>query len=308
MIGSIKKIIKSKTGFVILSALLVFGLARVYYRVTDDFRISNMTYEIAHNHDWEIPEFTSTEHENLKQILDQKYYYLGKGAQSYVFTSEDSQYVIKFFKFKHLKPSIFLNVLPPISPFANYVKKETIRKDRKLKSVFNGYRLAYEIHKYDAGLIFIHLNKTVNLINKSVTVVDKIGRSHLIDLDENVFLLQRKGETLRTVMTDLLTKNDLTLAKLRIRQIFDLYVTEYKKGAYDHDHGVMHNTGFVGSEPIHLDVGKFSREENMKKATVYKSDLDIIYRKIDLWLKNNFPAVRDEVVKDMQEKYNEVTM
>jgi hypothetical protein len=308
MFNNLKKNFKSKIALTLLLSLTVFGVARIYYRLTDDFRISNMTYEIAHNHEWEIASITPQEHENLSKILDQKYSYLGKGAQSYVFTSEDGLYVIKFFKFKHLKPSIFLNALPPLPPFSNYVKKETIRKDRKLKSVFNGYKLAYEIHKYDSGLVFIHLNKTENFINKTVTVFDKIGREHKIDLDTNVFLLQRKGETLRTVMTDLLKKNDIVVAKQRIRQIFDLYVTEYKKGAYDHDHGVMHNTGFVGTEPIHLDVGKFSPDENICQASVYKSDLKIIYRKIDLWLKNNFPHSRDEIVKDMEEKFNEVTM
>lgn len=287
---------------------MIFGLARVYYKVTDDFRISNMTYEMAHNLDWEIPEISSVEKDDLNKILDQKFHYLGKGAQSYVFTSDDGLYVLKFFKFKHLKPSPFLNSLPMIPPFANYVTKEVKRKDRKLKGVFSAYRLAYEIHKQGSGLVFIHLNKTNNLINKTVTVFDKIGRSHEIDLDQTVFLLQKKGETLRTVMTDLLNRKDLKEAKLRVRQIFDLYVSEYQKGAYDHDHGIMHNTGFVGSEPLHLDVGKFTRDDKISQKEIYKDDLIIIYRKIDLWMKNNYPDYKDELVKDMHEKFLEVTL
>jgi len=307
MIKNIMRILKSKIGILFISSLTVFGIARIYFRMTDDFRIANMTYEIAHNKNWEIPQISSNEMNDLNQILDQKFYYLGKGAQSYVFSSDDGLYVLKFFKFKHLRPSLFLNALPSMPPFENYVTKEVKRKDRKLKSVFNGYRLAYEIHKQGSGLVFIHLNKTSN-INKTVTVFDKIGMSHEIDLDQNVFLIQRKGETLRTVMTDLLDRKDLKLAKLRIRQIFDLYISEYQKSAYDHDHGIMHNTGFVADEPIHLDVGKFSSDSKISQREIYKDDLQIIYRKIDLWMKNNYPAYQEEIVKDMHEKLLEVTL
>lgn len=291
--------IKKIVGLTLFTSLILFGSVKIYYNLTDDFRISNMTYEIPHNKDWDIPAISSHENELLTKVLNQKFYYLGKGAQSYVFTSEDGLTVIKFFKFKHLKPSLFLNSLSHIPLFSKYAKKEIARKSKKLNSAFKGYRLAYEIHKQESGLIYLHLNKTSD-IQKNLTIIDKIGMSHEIDLDQNVFLLQRKGETLETVLRELLNQNSLSLAKSRIRQIVDLYLSEYKKGAYDHDHHVMNNTGFVDQEPIHLDVGHFSREESMKNQDVYQKDLAIIARKIDLWLKKNFPQHQEEIVKDLE--------
>lgn len=286
--------------------LALFGIARVYYHVTDDFRIANMTYEIPHHLEWEIPALTAAEKEQLDHVLDQTFHYLGKGAQSYVFTSDDGKYVLKFFKFKHLKPSFFYTLLPPIYPFKQHVQKEEERKARKLDSVFTGYRLSYELHKQETGLVFIHLNKT-NDLHRSVIVKDKIGRSHTIDLDSTVFLLQEKGETMRTVINNLLKKNEVALAKQRVRQVFDLYHSEYRKGIYDRDHGIMHNVGFVGDHPIHLDVGKMTLDANLKKPEVYSADLELIYKKIDLWLRVNYPQYHEEISKDMREKFLQIT-
>lgn len=297
---------KSKWFLVLFTALICFGLVRVYYRLTDDFRLANMTYEIPHHKEWEIEPLAETDQKKLNEILNQKFYYLGKGAQSYVFTSEDQKYVIKFFKFKHLKPSLFVDLLPAVPPFANFKIKEKLRKDRKLNSVFNGYRLAYGLHKDESALVYLHLNKTDNL-KRSVVVKDKIGLTHVIDLDPIVFLIQEKGETLRTVMHQALKKGDLATAKKRVRQIMDLYHSEYQKGIFDHDHGVMHNTGFVLEKPIHLDVGKLNRDDTIRDVAVYKKDLQIIYNKIDKWYKDNYPEYREELTKDMREKFLSIT-
>lgn len=297
---------KKTYAIALLCCLTLFGLARLYYTLTDDFRIANMTHEIAYHQEWEIPPLSVDEENELHTILSQKFYYLGKGSQSYVFSSEDDKYVIKFFKFKHLKPSLFLNMLPPVFPFANYKKKQTSRKERKLNGVFQGYHLAYSIHKEEAGLIFIHLNKTDHL-NKVVTLIDKVGMTHEIPLKDHVFVLQKKGKTLRAVLTECFKQKNLGVAKVRIRQIIDLYVSEYQKGAYDHDHGVMQNTGFIDSTPIHLDIGKFAPEEKMKTAEIYRKDLDIVYDKITLWMQKNFPEYTEELIQDMHEKYVEVT-
>src|ERR1700724_132490 len=89
--------------------LVLFGLARLYYRLTDDFRLSNMTYSLPFKAPWESPSLTPEQHRELAQILNQKFFYIGKGAQCYAFASDDQQYVLKFFKFKHLKPSFWVD-------------------------------------------------------------------------------------------------------------------------------------------------------------------------------------------------------
>lgn len=282
---------------------LLIGMTRAYFRVTDDFRIANITHDIPYHSEWEIPALTTDEQAKFDAILGQSFSYVGKGAQSYVFASADGRYVIKFFKFKHLKPSWFVSLLPNIPPFANYKEQLEKRKQRKFNSVFNGHRLAYERHKEESGFLFMQLLPTHQ--HKELTVIDKIGLKRTIDLGSVVYVIQEKGETLRTTMNTLLKKNNVELAQKRIGQVFDLYISEYRKGIFDHDHGVMHNIGFVNDKPFHLDVGKLNKDDNIKNPEYYRKDLQLIVRKITLWLNNNYPDKAPGLISYMQKRLNE---
>lgn len=282
-----------------LAALVVFGLARLYYRLTDDIRIANMTYEMPYRKEWDIPPLSPMDMERINAILNQPFHYIGKGAQSYAFASQDEKYVLKFFKFKHVKPSWFVEMLPDVGSIKEYKQAQQQRRKKKLDSMFEGYRLAYEVHKDPSGIIYIHLNPT-DTLHKTVVLKDKIGLSHTIDLDKFVFILQEKASTTRAVMKELLNAGRVDEAKQKIAQIFALYLTEYKKGIYDRDHGVMHNTGFVGDKPIHLDVGKLTDEPAMKEPESSDPDLEKIAGKFHTWLHANYPAYADEIDREME--------
>ena len=266
----------------------LFGVARLYFHLTDDFRLGNIIYPMPHKEEWEITSLSNPEKQNLDDILNQEFTYIGKGAQSYAFGSADGQYVLKFFKFKHLTPHWFVELFPPFPPFSTYREKQAIRKQRKLYGVFEGYHLAYAVHKEPSGLIYAHLNTTKDL-NKQVRLIDKIGLGRSVELDNVPFLLQQKAKTTRTVVDEALKKGDLSLATMRMEQIFDLYLTEYRKGIYDKDHGVMHNTGFVGNTPIHLDVGKLVKNDALEKEEVWQRDMELIAWKFSTWIVCNYP-------------------
>ncbi len=274
--------------WIVLAVVIATAIVRIYYRATDDFRLNNIVYDLSYHQEWEIQPLSSAEETHLNAILNQKFSYIGKGAQCYAFASDDQQYVIKFFKFKHLKPSIFTDLLPSIPPFQHYKERQVRKKERKLNSIFAGYKLAYEKDKTESGLIFIHLNPT-DTVHKTIIVRDKIGLERVIDLDQVVFIVQEKAQTLRNVLADLLDKGDLTAAKSRIGQIFDLYLSEYQKGVYDRDHGVMHNTGFVGDRPIHLDVGKLSQDDNIRNPETAQKDFALVIDRMETWLRSSYP-------------------
>lgn len=281
-------------------ALSLFGLTRIYFRATDDFRLGNIMYPMPHRVEWETAALTSVEENKIQDILSQKFHYIGKGAQSYAFVSDDGQFVLKFFKFKHLKPSWIVDLLPNIF-FKDYKQNLAIRKHRKLIGVFEGYKVAYEMHKPESGLLFAQLNIDHNPA-RIATVKDKLGFERKIDLQPIVFVIQQKGLTTRTVMNELLKNGNVAEGKKRIGQILELYASEYHKGIYDRDHGVMHNTGFVGEKPFHLDVGKMTREEKMKNSEEARKDLDIVIAKINLWVKNNYPAYSLQIQQYINEK------
>lgn len=105
-------------------AVLLFGMGRLYFRLTDDFRLGNITYDMPHHDEWDIPKLSDEERQRLDSILSQKFTYIGKGAQSYAFGSDDGKYVLKFFKFKHLTPHWFVEMFPLFPPFRPIVQSK----------------------------------------------------------------------------------------------------------------------------------------------------------------------------------------
>jgi hypothetical protein len=292
--------------YFLIGFLVLFGVARLYYHLTDDFRLANIIYPLPFDAPWQVPSLTPDEYQHLKQIFDQKFSYIGKGAQSYAFASEDEEYVLKFFKFKHLKPNLLVESLPPIFPFKDYKQNCIERKKRKLISVFKGYDLAFRENRQISELIYLHLLPTQHLQLKA-RVKDKIGFERVINLDEVVFLVQRKGETLRTRLRHLLDQHHLQEAKQALASILEMYMAEYQKGIFDHDHGVLHNTGFVGQRPFHLDVGKLNKDERMQKVEFYKKDLEHVIWRISNWMKNSYPEYYPEFSHFLEEQYQKLT-
>ncbi len=290
----------------LLLIIAIFVGGRLYYYLTDDFRIGNISSNYAPRSEWEIPPLTLPEKSVLATILQQKFTYIGKGVQSYAFGSEDGQYVIKFFKFKHLKPSPVIAWLPAWAPFESFRNKKKEHLKRKLDAVFEGYHLAYMQHRPESGLVFLHINPTKDLF-QTLTVSDKMGRNHYIELDKVPFLIQLKAKTMRVVLHELLEQGNIEKAKVRISEIFRLYLSEYHKGMYDHDHGIMHNAGFVGFAPIHLDVGKLRKEESMRLPVNYSHDIGLVARRMAKWLKANESSNYSELSKHIEEEIGNIT-
>lgn len=290
---------------IFISLLFLFGIGRLYHRLTDDFRISYITYDQPHQAAWTLPQLSTQEQTELDQILKQKFYYLGKGGQCYAFESEDRKYVLKFFKFKYLKPNWWMKWLPSFPPLNAYRERFTLRQEKKLQSVFDGHRLAYFENRKGAELLYLNLGGEP--FNRSVVILDKLGIERQVNLDRVIFLIQRKGETLSARLSRQLEAGQLEAAKESISQILEMYVSEYQKGLYDRDHGVMHNTGFVDDHPFHLDVGYLTKEKQMRLVPVYTPDLEQVVWKIDRWIKHHY-AQNDAIFSPyLAEQYHKYT-
>lgn len=282
--------------FLIFFAIIVSvgAIARIYYYLTDDFRLGNITQEMPYHPEWNVSQPNSDEEQQLESILKQPYRYLGKGAQSYVFVSADGQYVLKFFKFKHLRPNPYLEWLPAVGPIRTYLEELRQRKERKLNGVFQSYLLAFNRDRDESGLVFIQLNTKENR-SRTVNILDKLGFHYEIALQDYPFILQKRGVTLDATLDQLLKKSDVETAKKKISLIFGLYAHEYQKGLFDHDHGVDRNTGFIGDQPIHLDVGKLLADESMKDNAIAYKDARLVGEKMKEWIKKHYSRYYGEL-------------
>lgn len=297
-----KKWIK-KIAFCVLLFPATLLFEKIYEEVTYRFSLSNIRYEETAFKPKEFlrPFVDDVKTKEIQTILSQKYHYLGKGNQSYAFESEDSKYVLKFFKFGHLKPFRL-----PIPFLKEYFATKTKSQEKRFLKVFDGYQIAYSEDPENSALLFIHLNQT-NDLKKTVLVTDQLGIEHTIDLDKIVFVLQEKVIPTKQILTDLFEQKDIEGVKRRISQLFDLYLAQYKKGLYDRDHNLIYNTGFKDEKAIRLDVGKFRKEDSFKDIANYKKDLEkIAFERILKWVKTYYPSYENEIASSLNKKLDEL--
>lgn len=299
-------IYKKKLFQVFLALLLIGTSFLIYDRYINDIRLSNIIEIIPYQADWEVPPPSENDQMQLNSILQQKFTYLGEGGQSYIFASNDQKYVIKLFKYKRFRPAWFINFLPGISYFSTFKENHIKSRAKKLMTVFNGHWVAYTLNKEGSGLIFVQLNASHQ--TKMITLIDKLGFEIQLDLGETAYVIQEKGEMLRLVFPRLIKNGQLNQVKTKIGQIFDMYLSEYRKGIYDDDHGVMQNFGFMDDKPFHLDVGKFKISEEHKKPEVYAEDLIKVAERMRLWFRKYYPEHYEEIVITLENKLSNALM
>lgn len=249
--------------------MLLWGSYWVYQNKTLGFSVRKISSNFSHNPDWAIQEPKGQELFHLKEILSQKYTYLASGSQSYAFVSADGKYVVKFFRMKHLIPRI-----------SDLWRKERIaHQHQNLLSIFGAHKLAYEELREDSGLLYIHLNKTQHL-NTRFQAIDKLGRTHWIDLDRTEFVVQEKADLIFKRFKTCLDRGDTALMDQSIAATLRLVQRRIDKGIADHDKAVQNNYGFVGEKPIHIDIGRLYRGDKPHEA-------DRIAARIQLWLEEN---------------------
>lgn len=224
----------------------------------------------------------------MRDILNQPFYYLGKGAQSYAFTSEDGMYVLKFFKHKHLKRFIW-----------RWGVKERVKiHQKRADDLFASYKFAYEKFEEDTGLIFLQLNRQKNL-NMHVFIFDKLGIKHCIDLDKYEFIVQKRGLSVYDAIRSTSSCNEF---KLRIRQLIDLLLLRYEKGVGDMDHSFTQNVAFCPdvSRAFFIDPGKFYSNDKILQEEEQKRDFEMRMKDLLGWVSKHFPQhvpEAEEVIK-----------
>lgn len=287
---------------IITALLIMIGIGLfswLFEEVTGDFRLENITYELPITAQEPI---TSQKRQELNNIFDQSYTYLGKGRQTFVFASADGQYVLKFFRFKRLKPSRIIQIGSYLPFIGSVFTKCENKRQRRLEKLFTGYQVAYSYDQEHTGILYVHLGESQDL-NKKITVKDWLGLSHSIELDTVAFAIQRRGRMTRDVLREFLDKGDTVSAKKHIDRLLSMYVAEYSLGIIDQDHNIMHNTGFVGETPLRLDVGQLKRDLIIRDPEIYSKDIKkIIDERIVGWLKRYYPKKAQELIREFEGK------
>jgi hypothetical protein len=257
-----------------IAALLILLAAFLFYR--EGFRPEHMAYPVPPALFWQAPPLSTAEAETVEAILSKPLTYLDKGSQSYAFTDASGEYVVKFFKFKHLKSYWF----------ASESKKK--RAERKVAQLFESYRLAYESHKNGAGLIYVHLAPVKAPVSE-LTLIGPWNITYHLDPEPLYFVIQKRGIPLEKLLRQDLAAGDIEKGETHIFSLFDLILDMHKKGLYDKDHALFRNAGFADGEPLHFDVGMLHYDEALKSAERSEGDLKRHAERLNEWFQREFP-------------------
>ncbi len=191
----------------------------------------------------------------IHAILSQKFHYLAKGSQSYVFASEDGRYVIKLFKDprKHLYSwtwigSQLIKKGPRWVWKTLHSDKRQQKWDRHLASLYSAATALCQ----ETGILYAHLEGTTRL-NLPLVITDKIHIAHTLALDALPFVLQKRATPLQEHLSTL-TYAEKEKCLEAARNL--LQAVEEKELVYTDNK--IDNWGFVEGRPMLIDLGCIS--------------------------------------------------
>ena len=141
----------------------------------------------------------------------------------------------------------------------------------------------------------MHLNRTVDL-RKQLTIVDKLGIAHSIDLDNKAFVLQKKADLFYPYLEQLLKTGQTDRMKEALSSLVSLIGSRCEKGIFDEDAKLHRNVGFIENRAIFIDVGRFRKADINKKHEV-----KTVMGPLQAWLKNKDPAMAQYLTEKMNE-------
>ncbi|MDB6081506.1 MAG: hypothetical protein JWO53_778 [Chlamydiia bacterium] len=280
------------------ASVKVYGLITKHIRHANSFSIDKIRTRDDQGKSLKV---TQEQIANANEILNQPFFFLGKGRQCYAFESCDGQYVLKFFQQERFQIKGYLGYLPDFAIVEYFRTKKMKQKEQRLKKMLKSFELAVERIPDETGVFFAHLSPTQNL-HHSVSILDSRGTMLLIPLDEVQFVLQKKAILLKPTLVKLMHQDKVEGAKERIAQIFDLLVDCARKGIQDTDGALIRNDnlGFLDDRAIYIDTGKLVQLEKPVTATEFIHDLRRV-RPLHNWLKKNYPVLAEHF-QECQEK------
>jgi hypothetical protein len=286
----IKKLFKLTLFSLLFSFFLWFS-----HRETEGFSIGKISSELPFHSEWEVP---SRDEAGVKQILNQKFTYLGRGAQCYAFLSEDRNYVLKFFRHAHLSPPFWMTLCSFPGKWEEKRLDTIEKRARKLAQDFGSYTIAYTSMQEETGLLYLHLNKTSTLKQK-VTIFDRIGIIHHLDLDKMEFLVQRRADLIYPTIEKLLQQDKIDSAQTIVREVTELLAKRARMGIFDKDPDIATNFGVIDGHVAQIDVGRFSWDASRKERDVYKDEIARATDTFHTWLKKKSPELAHHLTESI---------
>lgn len=274
--------------------LCLFFLSFLAWKRTDGFRSYAIEFAGLENFkksNWksgpekkaqaEIPVTRKT-----RQILRQKFYYLGRGRQVFVFVSEDEKYVIKFFNFHHFYYPLGFKKIP-------FLKD----KSQRLFSVCSSYKLAFTKLQKETALVYVHLDRQkLDRGLGKISLFNSIGLPLKVDLDKTYFVLQEKAEPFFPHLSRLAREKKL---RPGVNAFLDAVAKRLSCKIVDDDLDIAKNYGFIKDKAVNFDAGRLLQKKHlsrqMQRKEFYKSAKKLVF-----WIDSNYPEEKAYLISRLE--------
>ncbi len=228
--------------------------------------------------------------DSLKGVLNQNFYYLGSGKQMAALESEDHQYVLKLFNpMRPLKKKWYTNwKYWQRYCSIKWISREWFHKNARLKKLFDRHEIAYGKMREEAGLIFLHFSPSEQ-VNQKISVRDNQGKKHILDLRKTPFVLQRKATLVPQYLNRLIQLGELEKAKRAVASMEKLFEKRFEEGITDRIQTMENNYGFVGENPIQIDVGRIRLDPQLQQGNLEEKKR--ILENFQTWIQTHYPAL-----------------
>lgn len=247
---------KVVTIYLLLIILIFFSK----YYFTDGFLPSKIYYNAPFNSLYNIDK-TGKESE-FQKILNQRYFYIGKGRQCYAFESQDKQYVIKFIRYNKYRDPFFITILDYLNLLTPSQKNYLKEKRERYRKAINSYLIAYKQLGPITEVAYLHLNRTDHL-RKKLNLTCKINKFS-VDLDNVGFIIQRRASSLSDFLKENKSRKEIVFRVLD--SFWETLLFKTKRGIVNVDtSNVIRNSGVLNNYYIETDIGSYNDFSNDKE-------------------------------------------
>jgi len=274
----------------VVGAAVFFGLNLLCKGLTGNFDPDELVIPSPPGSKWD----TSALEQNfpINTFLKQKFQYLGKGHQAFVFASEDGEYVVKLFKphYPHIElfgKSFNFTTLP----FSRWLYRTFLPNDfaqgkkRDLISYYN----AKTIFQEESLTEYVHLTATSHITEK-LRLFDKIHIARELDPNTTCFVIQKRVEPLNSVFTRLLKEGKSDEIRVIMQGLKKLLLRRAELGLYKPSHKFHVNFGCYGLTPVQLDIGNLVTPQDLD-LDLPSMDGQVSLQRLKAWADLRYPAL-----------------
>jgi hypothetical protein len=246
---------KVKRGILVLSLILIpLAVHKTLHDTTGLFRLSHIQTKF----DSDLRHFFPKK-EPIKQKLSVlEFTYLGRGNHAFAFEDKQKQMVIKFLRFTKFCPHFWERLWL----FKKRLAKSTARRKDRLHFLLNSITIAQRFLQEETGTLGIYMFPDQKE-SMSVSLIDRIGRKHNINLQDYCFIVQRKFPLYGKLVPEQINLSSLDLLETYISAYFEVIAARFSKGIMNKDRrGWGKNYGWDGVRAFEIDLGGFSFADN----------------------------------------------